>query len=63
MTHEPRRHPLDGLTDHRDRLITVIAIVVVAAAPWMGERSAAAALSLLAAALPATARIRGGRTA
>ncbi|MFE2020572.1 hypothetical protein ACFW9O_21290 [Streptomyces sp. NPDC059499] len=61
MTHGPRRHPLDGLTDRRNWLIIVI--VVVAAAPWIGEQTAAAALGLLAAALPATTRTRGGRTA
>ncbi|MFF7337225.1 hypothetical protein ACFZAT_07760 [Streptomyces sp. NPDC008163] len=60
MRHGPRRHPLDGLDDHRTWLIIVI--VIVAAAPWVGEQSAAAALTLLTAALPATARARRENT-
>ncbi|WP_405661085.1 hypothetical protein OG379_09285 [Streptomyces sp. NBC_01166] len=62
MTLAPRRYPLDGLTDRRNRLVIVV-IVIVAAAPWVGEQPAAAALGLLTAALPLTGPARPRRAA
>jgi hypothetical protein len=41
--------------NHDYRLITVIVVVIVVAAPWVGDAVAAAALGTLTAAIAATA--------
>ncbi|MFE6189345.1 hypothetical protein ACFQ6U_33490 [Streptomyces sp. NPDC056465] len=62
MTLAPRRYPLDGLRDRRNRLAVVV-VVIIAAAPWVGEQPAAAALGFLTAALPLPRPSRQRRTA